>query len=315
MSNFVIIPDTSCDLNKELRERFGISDYLHGIYYDPDGTEHRCSLDWEEISPKDYYNSMKGRKALYTTATPLVGEVMSTFEKYLKEGKDILSVSLSSGLSASYGNTVRVAEELKGKYPDRKIICVDSHHYSGSLGLLVIEACLWRNAGKTIEETAEYLNRVRYKIHQTGSMDDLFFLVKTGRVTNAKALLGTMIGLNIMADFNRSGMAEVIGKCKGQKRAIEATLQYMERHIEDPENQIILIAQTNREAAAQLLADRIREKFNPKEIHILPVGTACGATIGPGLCAAFYIGKEISEDMAPEKEVMASIINEMNNQK
>lgn len=312
MSEFVIIPDTSCDLNRELRERFGVDDYVRGVLYYPDGREELSSLDWETISPKEYYDSMKGRKALYTTATPPLGDVMKTFETYLKEGKDVLSISLSGGLSASYGNCLKVAEELKEKYPERKIICIDSLRYSVAAGLLVIDACLQRDAGKTIEETAEYLNRVRYSIHQTGSMDDLFFLVKTKRVTGAKAFFGTMIGLNILADLNRKGMSEVLGKVKGQKAAIEASLRYMESHIENPEDQIIFVAHTNREAAAKLMAQRIKEKFNPREVLIAPVGTACGATIGPGLCAAFYHGKPVSVDMVEEKTSMAEVIEGLN---
>ncbi len=315
MSEFVIIPDTSCDLNRELRERFGIPDYLRGILYYPDGREKLSSLDWEETSPKEYYDSMKGRKALYTTATPPMGDVMATFEKHLKEGKDVLSIALSGALSASHSTYEKVAEELRKKYPDRKIICVDSLRYSVAAGLLCIDAYNQKEAGKTIEETADYLNRAKYTIHQTGSMDDLFFLVKTKRVSGAKAFFGTMIGLNIMADFNHQGMAEVLGKIKGQKAAIETTLRYMESHIENPEEQIIFVAHTNREAAANLLAARIKEKFNPREVIITSVGTACGATIGPGLCAAYYHGKPISEDSAEERASMEAVIEAINAKK
>ena len=148
MSDFVIIPDSSCDLTKDLRERFGIEDYAAGVLYYPDGREEKVSLDWETMTPKEFYNSMKGRKALYTTATPPFGEVFALFEKHLKQGKDVLSISLSSGLSASYANTVRVAEDLREKYPDRKIICVDSLRYSTAMALLVIEACLQKEQGK-----------------------------------------------------------------------------------------------------------------------------------------------------------------------
>lgn len=308
MSEFVIIPDTSCDLNKELRERFGITDYLHGILYHPDGRAERSTLDWETMTSKEYYDSMKGRKALYTTATPPLGEAMEIFEKHLKEGKDVLSISLSAGLSASYANTVKVAEELQPKYPDRKIICIDSMRYSTALALLVIDACLQREAGKTIDEVAEYLNKVKHTIHQSGSMDDLFFLVKTGRVTNFKAFFGQMIGLNIMGEFNHKGMTEALGKIKGKKDAIDAAVEYMAATVENPEDQIVFVAHTNREAAANLLAEKIKERFHPKELIINTVGMACGATIGPGLCAAFYHGKPISENLVEEKAIMENIM-------
>lgn len=308
MYSFEIIPDTACDLTADLRERFGINDYLQGVMYDPDGTEHLITLDWERMTPKDYYNSMKGHKALYTTATPPLGQVYEIFEKHLKEGRDILSISLSGGLSSSYANCEKVAEDLRAKYPDRKIICVDSMRYSTSLALLVIEACLKRQEGKSIEEVAQYINDIRNTVHQIGPMDDLFFLVKTGRITNFKAFFGQMIGLNIMADFNHKGMAEVVGKCKGQRDAIEATVRYMEQTIENPQDQIVFVAYSNRDAAANLLAEKIRERIQPKELIVNVVGMACGATIGPGMCAAFYRGKPITEGLSDEKALMAEIL-------
>lgn len=310
MSNFAIIPDTSCDLTKDLREKYGITDYLHGILYHPDGREEFSSLDWESMTAKEYYDSMKGRKALYTTATPQMGEILEVFEKHLKEGRDVLSISLSAGLSASYSNCVKIAEELKEKYPERKIICIDSMRYSTSLALIVIEACIKRDEGLSIEEVADHINEIKHTVHQIGSMDDLFFLVKTGRVTNFKAFFGQMIGLNILADFNEKGMSEVIGKIKGQRDAIDAFIKYMEGTAVDIENQTVFVAHTNREAAAKLLAEKIKERFSPKEIIINTVGMACGATIGPGLCAAFYRGKPTSHDMADEKALISKIIEE-----
>ncbi len=313
MSEFVIIPDTSCDLTKDLREKYNIPDYLHGILYYPDGKEELSSLDWENISAKDYYDSMKGRKALYKTATPLVGEVYEVFEKYLKQGKDILSISLSSGLSSIYENNVKVASDLMEKYPDRKIICIDSMRYSTALALLIMEASKKQAEGCSIEEVADYINETKHTIHQIGSMDDLFFLVKTGRVSNFKALFGQMVGLNIIADFNQHGMSEVIGKIKGQRDAIDAFLEYMKQTAVDIENQTVFVAHTNREAAAKLLRDKIKERFNPKEIILNTVGTACGATIGPGLCAAFYKGRPTSKDMVCEKDIMEKIIESQKN--
>ena len=313
MSKFVIIPDTSCDLTKDLREKYGITDYLHGILYYPDGREEVASLDWESMTAKEYYDSMKGRKALYSTATPPLGNILETFEKHLKEGNDILSISLSGALSSSYSNTVKVSEELLEKYPERKIICIDSMRYSTSLALLIIEACKKKEEGKSIEEVAQYINEIKTSIHQIGSMDDLFFLVKKGRLTNFKAFFGQMIGLNVIADFNRNGMSEVIGKIKGQRDAIDSFIEYMEKTAVDIENQTVFVAHTNREAAAKLLAEKIKERFSPKEIIINTVGVACGASIGPGLCAAFYKGIPTSENMETEKAIMEDIIKSIKN--
>ena len=313
MSTFDIIPDTSCDLDAALRERFGIGDYLHGILYYPDGHSETADLDWSLMSPEEYYNSMKGRSALYKTANIPLGHITEVFEKSLKEGKDILSISISTKLSSIYSETVMVAKELLEKYPERKIICVDSKRYSTALALLVIKACQKRDEGASIEETAEYIESIKHKIHQMGTMDDLYFLCKAGRISNSKAFFGSLVGVNPMADFNREGLSEVIIKKKGKRAAFDTAIKYIEQTIENPEEQIIFVAHSNREKQAKIFSEMIKEKFSPKEIIINPVGITCGASIGPGLCAAFYIGKEISEGLADEKAIMESITGENSN--
>ena len=312
MSDFVIIPDASSDLTKDLRERFQIPDYLRGTIYFPDGSQAVADLDWELIDPKTYYESMTKRNALYKTASTQRGDVISVYEKFLKEGKDILSVTLSSALSGTNQLCRKVAEELLEKYPERKILVVDSLRYSTALSLLVIMASQMKQQGATLEQTAAYLEENKHRVHQIGPMDDLFFLTKTGRISNFKAFFGSLVGINPMADFNRNGLSQVLGKFKGKQRAFDAVIEYMKGTIENPEDQIIFVAHSNREQAAQLLAQRIRDTFNPKEIIINHVGMSCGASVGPGLCAAFYQGKEISENMEYELALMKDIIERQN---
>ena len=308
MSDFVIIPDTACDLTKDLRERFGITDYIRGVIYFPDGSHHLADLDWELIGYEEYYKSMSDKKTIYKTAAPLVGDVIDVFEKNLKEGKDVLCICLSSGLSGTHQACEMAADTLRDKYPERKIICIDSKRYSTALSLLVIMAAQKKAEGATLEQTAEFVESNKHRIHQMGTMDDLFFLCKTGRVSNFKAFFGTLMGINSMADFNRNGMAEVLGKFKGKKLAFDALIKYMRETIEEPERQTIFIAHTLRPEAADLLSQLVRDEFSPKEIIINNVGMSCGGSIGPGLCAAFYYGREISEDCSYEKALMESII-------
>lgn len=307
MNDFVIIPDSSCDLTADLRKRFDIPDYLHGTVYFPDGRTEQADLDWGVISPEDFYKSMGGRNALYKTSTFTEQEGYEIYEKYLSQGKDILSISLSSALSGTYSLCMRIADDLMKKYPERKIICIDSLRYSTSMALLTVLAAQKRNEGATIEETADYINNIRNRVHQMGPMDDLFFLVKTGRISNFKALFGTLVGVHPMADFNTKGLAEVIVKFKGKRSALDATVKYMAETITEPENNIVFVAHSDRREAAEMLAEMIKTTVAPKEVIITNVGMACGPSIGPGLCAAFYLGKPISEDLAEEKAIMQRI--------
>ena len=308
MSDFVIIPDSSCDLVKDLRERFEIDDYISGIVYFPDGHSEFADLDWERHDPKEFFESMSDKKAIYKTACAPTGDIIEVYEKYLKQGKDILAICLSTGVSGTYSVCEMVKKELEEKYPERKIICIDSLRYSTSLSLLCIMAANKRKEGATIDKTAEYIESIKHRIHQMGPMDDLFFLCKTGRISNFKAFFGTLVGVNPMADFNRQGLAEVLAKFKGKRAAFDAVIRYMKETIENPEEQIIFVAHSNRPEAAQLLADMIQKEFSPKEIIISHIGMSCGASIGPGLCAAFYYGSEISENCEKEKEIMQQII-------
>lgn len=311
MNKFVILTDSACDLPKDLRERFDIPDYLHGIVYFPDGHEELADLDWGYITPEAFYDSMKGRNALYNTSCATLGETEQIFEKYLSQGFDILCIAMSSALSCTYQNCVNIGKTLSEKYPERKVICIDSLRYSTSLALLVVLASQKKAEGATLEETAEYAENIKNCIHQMGPMDDLFFLVKKGRISNFKAFFGTLVGVNPMADFNTKGLATVLGKFKGKSAAFEGTVRYIEKTIENPNDQIIFIAHSNREAAAKVLAEKIKEHFNPKEIIITTVGISCGAAIGPGLCAVFYVGKPLSEDSSKEQAIMAEVMQDM----
>ena len=201
-----------------------------------------------------------------------------------------------------------VAKELREKYPDRKILCVDSLRYSTSLALLIIKGCEKKNEGATIEETYEYMNELKWSIHQMGFMDDLYFLAKTGRVSNFKAFFGALVGVAPLADFNKKGVSEVLAKAKGRKQANKATVEFMKKFIVNPEEQIIFIAHSLRKEFADMLAEDIKETFHPKEIIMNDVGMACGASIGPGLCSAYFIGKPISENCEEEKAALNEIL-------
>ena len=156
MADFVIIPDSSSDLTKELRYRFDIPDYIKGIVYFPDGHWEFADHDWEKYDPKTFYESMTDKKTIYKTACAPVEDIISVYEKHLKEGKDILAITLSSALSGTYQTCEMVKAQLLEKYPERKIICVDSMRYSTALSLLVIMAAMKRQEGATLEETAEF---------------------------------------------------------------------------------------------------------------------------------------------------------------
>lgn len=305
MADYVLLTDSSTDLTKDLRERFGVDDYLPGNITFPDGHTEDSSLDWESISPQDFYTSMS-KDAMYSTSIKNTEVQEAFFEKYLKEGKDILNISLSHSLSNTYDMCRKAAENLQKKYPERKIIIVDSLRYSGADGLLVSLAGDMKNEGKSIEEVAQWLEDNKQRCHQTGTVDDLKFLAKLGRCSNVSAFMGSLINIKPLAEFNRDGMNQIITKVTGYKKLFAAMIEYMKATIE-PEPKRIIVSHTFRKAQWLQLQELIRETFPTAEVIPTTVNMANGSSIGPGMVVAFYMGKEISEGLVEETKLLEDI--------
>ncbi len=305
MADYVLLTDSSTDLTKDLRERFGVDDYLPGNITFPDGHTEDSTLDWESISPQDFYTSMS-KDSMYTTGIKNIEVQEAFFEKYLKEGKDILNISLSHALSNTYDMCRKAAENLQEKYPERKIIVVDSLRYSGGDGLLVSFAGEMKKAGKSIDEVAEWLENNKQKCHQTGTVDDLKFLAKMGRCSNVSAFMGSLINIKPLAEFNRDGMNQIITKVTGYKKLFTAMIEYMKATIE-PEPKRIFVSHSYRKAQWLQLQELIKEEFPSAEIIPTTVNMANGSSIGPGMVVTFYMGKEISEGLVEETKILEEI--------
>jgi len=307
MSKFVIICDVTCDLNKELRDRFDI-EYVKGHMTCPDGKEKITVLNWNEMSHDEFYNDLKKNPNGYSTSPASPEEFKEVFEKYLIEGYDILSISISTALSGTYNFSLQAKEMLMPSYPERKIICIDSLRYSTGFGLLAVRASMLRSEGKTIDEVALWVEKNKSCCHQAGFLDDLSFVAAKGRLSKSKAFMGKLIGIKPMGEFDYNGLTTIIGKAKGDKASIDAIMKYMEATIENPSEQIIFIASTNRMKQALILKDKIETTFKPKEVIITDVYPADGINIGPGLMSAYYFGKTISEGLVEEKKIMDQIL-------
>lgn len=314
--SFVILSDSACDLTKELRERFNV-EYVMGHMTLPDGTERRTTLEWDFTTPEQFYKDVKAKKnfnpetkqSLYTTAPASIDEFKEEYKKYLDKDQDLLVITISTGLSATFNFAKKAADELKEEYPSRKIIVIDSLRYSTGLGLLVIRAAQKREEGLNLEEVAAWVEENKSKCHQMGFLDDLSFVAMKGRISKPKAFMGQMIGIKPLAEFSYEGLPSVLGKVKGDAQFYDACLAYIEKTIRDPKDQIIFIAETAREKQALELKKRIEEKFAPKEVIVNTVHPQNGINIGPGLCAAYYFGTEISKDLSIEKEYITQIVS------
>ena len=307
MNKFAIIADPATGMGKELRERFGIDDIIPGHLTFPDGSDHLADPDWTTVDPDEYFGSMAYKKAIYKTGAPNSVEIGETAEKYLKEGRDVLLITLSSGMSGTYDICRAVSKELKEKYPDNRLVVVDSLRFSTMMILMNIKAAEMREEGKSIDEVAAWIEANRNRFRQAGPLNDLKFLARTGRISGTKAFFGQLVGINAIGDYAPNGVSTVLVNIKGTDKALRASVEYMKQTIEDAKSQKVIISNSLRPKEAAKLTEMIQNEIGPEEIINLRTDMLCGANIGPGMAAAFYFGKEATADMAWEKETMQKI--------
>ena len=307
MKDFSIIADTTCDLSEEFQKKYDIK-LVQGHLVFPGGKEIPAFVKWEEMGREEFYDMLQANPNDFTTAPPNAAEFQAAVEEELALGKDVLLMTISGGISGTISSAVRAAELAKEKYPDAVIKCIDTRRFGPGFGLMAVYASVLRSQGKSLEETAEYLETNKNRFHQAGWLDDLSFVAKKGRITHPKAFFGTLAGIKPLGEFDSNGLTTVIGKVKGAQTAYRVLLNYMEKTIENPEDQIIFIAHTNRLPQAEKYKALIEEKFHPKAIFINDVFPACGINIGPGLMAAYYVGTEISEDLSVEKNIISNSV-------
>ncbi|MBR2869897.1 MAG: DegV family protein [Clostridia bacterium] len=294
MNKFVIISDSCCDLSKELREKYDI-DYIP-MYISCDGKEYKASLDWEEISMKDFYGAMhKGKR--FMTAQITAAQYTERFESYLTQGYDVLSLSCSAALSNSVKTSFIVRDQLAEKYPDRKIICMDSLNACMALGLLCIRASELRAEGKTIEETAQWITDHRLTVNQECTVESLRFLKMAGRVSAASAFFGGLLSVKpiIISDVN--GQNTAVEKVKGRLNSIKRIAERVKDEYRDLDYQNIYVVHADGEEDALVLEEEVR-KVLPEGVKINRglIGPIVGATTGPGTLAVYLFGKTVEFD-------------------
>lgn len=309
MKSFVILADATCDLSEEFQREYDIG-VIPGHIELPDGTEIPAFLKWEKYSREDFYASLKKNPNGYSTSPANVAEFSAAMEPYAAENVGVLLLTISSGISGAFSFASQAREELLQKYPSAEIRIVDSMRFGPGFGLMAVWASMLRAQGKTLAETTQWLEDNKNRFHQAGWLDDLSFVAKKGRITQPKAFFGTLAGVKPIGEFDYNGLTTILGKVKGAKTAYSVLLGYMEATIENPEDQIIFIAQTNRLPQAMEYKKMIEEKFHPKAVFINDVFPSCGINIGPGLMAAYYMGKPISRDLSEERALFDKLTSE-----
>lgn len=311
MKDFIILPDITCDCSQEIRDHFNITDYIPGYVHINDESL-RTTLDWKNITREKFYKTLSDKKNKVSSAAASPEEYYQTFKKYAEQGYDILSMSISSKISTTYNIASSAAKRIREEYPDCNVYCLNSLRMSGSFGLLVAYACELKTQGKTFQEVIDWLEANKSRVHQMGPIDDLTFVARRGQISSGKAFMGNLVGIKPMGDSNADGYVTVLAKVKGIKKALDATVSYLNK-MTAGEDQYIFIMHSDREQYALTLKEKIESTANFKKVFVSDVFSGCGTNIGPGMISLYFLGDPVSEDLVKEKEALAAAIEEGNN--
>lgn len=287
MNNYVIYTDSACDLDPNmLRQRdvyySSLSFYFYGdnkLYFD------------NQISSTEFYQRMRNGEKAKTSAInseSFVGD----FRRILEQGYDILYIGFSSALSSTYNSARLASEQLKGEYPQRKILTVDTLSASAGIALLLDMVIERKDSGATIEEARDYANTIKKNICHYFTVDNLEYLKRGGRISPSSAFFGNMLGIKPLLYVNNEGRLVSISKIRGRKMSIMALADKFDELNDDAVNKIAYISHADCEEEAKELKKHIEEKYNARVPVITNIGSVIGAHSGPGTMALFFVGKK-----------------------
>lgn len=287
MSDYLICTDSTCDLPKEYKDKNNIASLpltytLDGKNYPDDETS--------PISNHEFYESMRNGK-LPVTSQINASDFTNKVEPFLAEGKDVLFIAFSSGLSGSYQSCCIGADELRAKYPDRKIVVIDSLCASLGEGLLVHYAVKNLNDGMSLEENAKWIEEHKLNICHWFTVDDLNHLHRLGRVSKTTAVLGSLIGIKPVMHMADDGKLYVVTKARGRMASLDKMVDYMEELGVDIQSQDIFISHGDCMDDVEKLADKVEKRFGKRPCLYNYVGSVIGSHSGPGTLAIFFMGK------------------------
>ena len=284
--SFAIVTDTSANLPTAYTREHEIP--VVPFSYFIEGQE-LCCTNTEAFDGDAFYDAIRGGVKV-TTSLINLEKYTVCFRELLQAGRDILYVGMSSGISGSYDCAVSAAEALRGEFPDREIFTVDTLSASLGEGLLVMMAVEMRATGRPVEEAYAVLEEQKMRMCQVFTVDDLMHLRRTGRLSNAAALIATVLSIKPLLKGDTHGRIVSFQKVRGRRRSIEAIAANYDRLVERPDEQLVCIAQAGCREDAAYLAELLRRVNPPKDILTVEYEPVTGAHVGPGALALFFFG-------------------------
>lgn len=286
MRDFVITVNSTVDLPREWLEERNVP--VIPLKYTIDGETY---TDMYGLSAKEFFDRLrKGHMSVTSQVNP--GEAEEMLEPFLKEGKDILHLGFSSGLSGTLNSMKIAGAELSEKYPEAEIVIIDTLSACLGEGILLYKALQLKEQGKTIHEIEQWVEENKLHVCHNVTVDDLNHLHRGGRISKTTAVLGTLVQIKPIIHMDDNGKLQVIGKERGRKKSLNRIVDMAAEQAEGWENDIIMITHGDCIEDAEYVAKLVREKMGIDRILINNIGTVLGSHTGPGVVAVFCMGNK-----------------------
>lgn len=281
---YTLFCDTTCDLPEERLAKMDCK--LLPLTFEIDGKPYTTA----DISMQEFYRRMR-EDAVTKTSQIAVGVCEDAFEEEIKNGRDVLYLAFSSGLSGTYNSANIAKNNLMEKYPEAKIVVVDSLSASSGEGLLLIYAEQKKREGLTIDQLEAWIEVNRYKICHVFTVEDLKYLFRGGRVSRAAALAGTVLGIKPVLNVDNDGHLIPQDKVRGRKQSINRLGDMIRERKGNNENKIVTMSHGDCIEDAKYAEKMLKEIFGEDtEVVIAYTGPVIGAHSGPGTLALFFRG-------------------------
>lgn len=286
MKDYVILTDAAADPAEMIVQKYPFVKIIP-MSVIIDGREYTYGGDSSTLTCTEFYSLLR-KGSFGSTSSISPGVYLRYFEKYLMQGKDIIYMGFSSGMSCTYMNACMAADELREEYPDSVITCIDTLNASTPQGFLVHEAAAKKNEGLNYSGMVEWINANKLHVGVCFSVDTLDHLVHGGRLSRTSATIGSALHVKPSLTINQKGKLAVIAKPVGMQKALNLLMKKMEDEWNPDAGKYVLICHGDNEERADWLKSRVLEKCPEAEVDTGTVGPVIGVHTGPGMISLCY---------------------------
>lgn len=286
---YIIFSDVSIDIDMAFADKYDLK-YI-SMEYILDDNSFNCSRPENDEMMHQYYEKLRLKASTHTSQI-VPNNYVEAFEGYIKEGKGILYISLSSGLSNTYESALLAAKMLGEDYPECEVEVVDSLGATGGMGILAESACLNREKGMSLSDNAKWLREHANNINFWFKVEDLMYLCRGGRVSATTAVVGTALKIKPILTIDSTGKLQTIDKKRGDKQAMLGLIERFEETYDPDMGNTVYVSCADCRDVAETLKSKLLEKHPDLDIKITMLSPIIGAHTGPDMLSLIYYGSK-----------------------